>query len=76
MKRIDNYSYDFLIKLILGQTVHFTSDCEFFPNFNITGKVISYSIKSNELIFSVKELTKQKILTVGTNMKNLKFEII
>ena len=76
MKSVKNYSYTNLIKMLIGEKVHFTSDCEFFPNFNIKCKVLSYKINKSELIFKVKTYPNNKQLDIGSNMKNLKFEII
>lgn len=73
---VKDFSYYILIKMLLGKTVNFKSDCDFFPNFNITGKIISYTIKNNELIFKLRIPTKNKIIDVGSNMKNLQFKII
>lgn len=74
MELIKKYTYKNINKLLLTKTVHFISDCEFFPNFNITGKVISIHIHNNEILFEVK--IKEKKLTIGSNMKNLQFEIV
>ena len=74
MELANRYSFIQLIKKLVGQKVNFTSDCEFFPNFNVTGKVISYYIKGNEVIFKTK--VSNKTIDIGSNMKNLKFKII
>jgi len=76
MKSVKNYSFTNLIKELVGQKVHFTSNCEFFPNFNVKGKVISYKIHQNELLFKLKTYPSNKVIDVGSNMKNLKYEII
>ena len=76
MELANRYSFIQLIKKLVGQKVNFTSDCEFFPNFNVTGKVISYYIKGSELVFKIKTIPMKKIIDVGSNMKNLKFKII
>lgn len=62
--------------MLIGKKVHMISDCEFFPNFNIKGKVLSYYIKGSELVFKIKTIPMKKTIDVGSNMKNLKFEII
>lgn len=49
-----------------------TSDCEFFPNFNITGIVDSINIQSNEYVINIKTEPTGKIIPVGSNMRNLK----
>ena len=75
MIEVKEYTYETLSELCLGQHVHFTSDCELFPNFDIKCKVLQIQIKGSEIIFTCK-LSNGKIITVGSNMKNLKFEII
>ena len=63
------------IPFILGKIVHLTSDCDIFPNFNVTGKVTGRDIsKTGEHLIYIN--IKHKRLTVGLNMKNLRFEII
>ncbi len=59
--------------MLVGKTVRFVSDCEFFQNFDVTGLVYSYSIYNNEILFKVKS---RKNITIGSNMKNLRFEIV
>lgn len=73
--KVKNISYNILSKSILGKTVNFKSDCEFFPNFNITGKVYKLDLRQDETLIYVK--TRQgKKLTIGSNMKNLEYTII
>ena len=76
MERVSNYSYLSLIKKILGKRTHFTSDCEFFPNFDVIAKVISYKINGNEMLMNVITYPTKKSITIGTNMKNLKIEVL
>jgi len=75
MKRVKTYPFKKLILDLVGKNVHFTSDCEFFPNFNVKGKVISYYIRTDEIVFKLKT-NYGKTIDVGSNMKNLKFEFI
>lgn len=75
MELVKNYLIDELINMLIGRTVHFKSDCEFFPNFDVTGKVLSYKLYNNELLIKIK-LPNGKLIDVGSNMKNLSFEII
>ena len=60
---------------MFGKNVHFTSDCEFFPNFDVVIKVNDIYINKNEIIFKGKT-KNNKMLTIGSNMHNLQFEII
>ena len=62
-------TYDEIYSL-RGNEVRFISDCEIFPNFDITGKVKSISLEGSEYIFTV--LVKGKSIYIGSNMKNLK----
>ena len=45
-------TYDEIYSL-RGNEVRFISDCEIFPNFDITGKVKSISLEGSEYIFTV-----------------------
>ena len=76
MQLVKKYTYTQITSKLSGKTVHFTSDCTLFPNFDVVGKVMScvYS-KSGNLLFSVK-LKSGRYITVDSKMSNLKFEII
>ena len=72
---IIKYSFEQLQTLLIGKEVNFKSDCQFFPNFNVTGKVEQIKYASNgELIIIVK--IKNKSITIGSNMHNLSFSIV
>lgn len=61
--------------LLNGKNVRFVSDCEIFPNFDVTGKVLSIEIaQNNEYIFKLR--TARRVISVGSNMKNLKVEFL
>ena len=75
MDFIKNFGFEVLYKKLFRKNVRFISDCEFFPNFDIIIKVNKIYIKGSEIIFE--GITKSnKKLTIGSNMKNLQFEII
>lgn len=76
MERISLYSYINLHKLLLNKKVHFISDCEFFPNFDVQVYVYEIYIRNNETIFETKNISNGKQLTIGSNMKNLMFELL
>lgn len=76
MKVVKNYTFKKFIDEVLGNIVHFTANCELFPNFNIKGKVVSYYTNQYSLILKVKIQAYNKIIDVDTNMTNLKFEVI
>ena len=76
-EKISKYSYKDLNKKLIGNIVRFTSDCQLFPNFDVTGKVISISIASNnEYIIEIIRQNSNKRYKIGSNMHNLKFLII
>lgn len=76
MELISKYSYIWVCNNLMNKKIHFISDCEFFPNFNIEGyiKDIKLSKSTSEILFTV--AVKNKTLTIGSNMKNLQFEIM
>lgn len=62
---------------IIGKKVRFTANCDFFPNFDTTVTINSVSQRSNgEFLYSCKVIKNSKTVTIGTNMKGLKYEII
>ncbi len=76
MTKISKYSYNELCKLLIGKNVNFISDCQFFPNFNVTGYVISIDIVSNnEFKIHIKR-NNGKYYDIGSHMHNLQFEIM
>ena len=78
MEQINKYSYNQIIKLLLHKHIHFISDCDFFDNFDIKCKVnnISLNYNRNEIMFDCILMHNKKHITIGSNMKNLQFEII
>ena len=72
-KEVSKISYTELLSL-KGKSVRFISDCEIFPNFDVSGKVLSLEFNNNENIFVVK--TNGKIIHIGSNMKNLRLEYL
>ena len=76
MEKISLYSYIDIHKLLFHKKVHFTSDCEFFPNFDVNVYIYDIYLRDNEIMFETKNISNDKKLTIGSNMKNLKFEII
>lgn len=76
MKKVSLYSYIDINKILFNKKVHFTSDCEFFPDFDVKVKVYDIYMRNNEIIFETKNISNGKKLTIGSNMKNLQFELI
>lgn len=76
MKFIKDLTYSELQNLN-GKNVRFVSDCTLFDNFDITGNVLSITIRDNiEFIFQIRNNKTNKIIKIGSNMSNLQFEII
>ena len=75
MERVKNFGFEVIYKKIFGKNVRFISNCEFFPNFDVIIKVNKIYIKGPEILFEGLTKTNKK-LTIGSNMKNLQFEII
>ena len=72
MNLVSKYSYTELCSQLIGKIVNFKSDCQFFPNFDVTGKVIAIDIaKNNEYL--IKLLRNGKVYDIGSNMRNLNF---
>ena len=75
MEPIKNFGFEVLYKNLFGKNVRFISNCEFFPNFDVIIKVNKIYIKGTEILFEGLTRTNKK-LTIGSNMKNLQFEIV
>ena len=76
MEYVKRYNNNNLIKTLLGNNIHFISDCMLFPKQGISGKIIEYRISvTGEIIFKVK-VKSGKVYDVGSNTSNLQFEII
>ena len=77
MAKISSYKKEKITNKLLGKRVRFTSDCELFPNFDVKVQVISISISQNkEILFNCRNLSNRKKLIIGSNMKNLKFQLL
>jgi hypothetical protein len=74
MTNVKGKSFTYLQHELLGNKVHFKSDCEFFPKFDVTGKVIRMSILNGEIIFEMIIQYSGKQLKIGSNMKNLTYK--
>ena len=75
METIKKYPYNKLTTMLLGKKVHFTSDCQLFPNFNVTGKVINITlVQGIPLIKTI--LTNGKTIQIDGGMSNLSFELL
>lgn len=76
MRQVKKTPYTELISLI-GHTVRFTSDCEMFPHFDVSARVYDISVRDgNEYMFHTVEQSRHKRLIIGSNMRNLSYEIL
>ena len=75
MELVKKYSINLLRNKLLGKKVHFTSDCQLFPNFNVTGKVIQISLSGTIPLFKT-ILTSGKTIDIDGGMSNLSFELL
>ena len=77
MEKISAYTIEKITSKLLGKRVRFTSDCELFPNFDVKVQIISISISQNkEILFNCRNISNRKKLIIGSNMKNLKFQLL
>lgn len=75
MTSANNRNFSFFSS-ILGKKVHMLSDCEFFPNFDLTGKVVAINPGSNGETVLTLLTNNGKNMYVGSNMKNLRYELV
>lgn len=73
MNFVKSYTYIDIVPMLLSKMVQFTSDCEFFPDFDVIGKVTDIKLNNSEIIFYVLVKNKNRTIQIGSNMKNLKF---
>ena len=73
MQLVKKHTYTQIASKLSGKTVHFTSDCTLFPNFDVTGKVISHKMSGSNLLFIIQVGAKK--LSIDYSMYKLKFEI-
>ena len=77
VEKVSSYTIEKITSKLLGKRVRFTSDCELFPNFDVKVQVISVSISQNrEILFDCRNISNRKKLVIGSNMRNLKFQIL
>ena len=78
-KHVAKLTYSELCSYI-GETVRMTSDCDMFPNFDVTGEIQNITIRDNiEYIITIAVDTHtsvyhKKMLQIGSNMSNLTIE--
>ena len=75
MEAIKKYPINILREKLLGKKVHFISDCQLFPNFDVSGKVVDIVLSGN--IPLIKTLMKNgKTINIDGGMSNLSFELL
>ena len=67
---VKKLKYEELMTFV-GSRCQLNSDCEFFPNFNVTGTIHDVSINNNEYIINIETEPTGKIIPIGSNMRNL-----
>lgn len=75
MELISNYSYEELCNILMGKLVNLKSDCQIFPNFDVTGKVTNIVISKNKE-YIIKLLCNGKVYDIGSHMHNLRFSLL
>ena len=75
MELISNYSYEELCNILMGKLVNLKSDCQIFPNFDVTGKVTNIVISKNKE-YIIKLLRNGKVYDIGSYMHNLRFSLL
>ena len=77
MKKVSDLSYIEINNKLFGKKVHFKSDCEFFPNFDVVCIIKDITIKNGEILFDcIVSSPYEKRITIGSNMRNLEYELI
>ena len=77
VEKVSSYTIENITSKLLGKRVRFTSDCELFPGFDVKVQVVSISISQNrEILFNCRNLSNRKKLVIGSNMRNLKFQLL
>ena len=76
MKLVNDLTYNELMSL-QNKVVRFTSDCILFDNFDVTCRIISIHNRQNvEYVFICINTKTNKTIKIGSNMLNLRFEVI
>ena len=77
VEKVSSYTIEKITSKLLGKKVRFTSDCKLFPNFDVKVQVVYISISKNrEILFDCRNISNRKKLIIGSNMRNLRFQIL
>ena len=68
--KVKKMTYKELLTYV-GSRCEFRSNCEFFPNFHVIGKVESIDVERHEYFIKVKSEPTGKIIPISSNMLNL-----
>ncbi len=73
---IKDLTFDEISKLMIGKKFHFTANCEFLPDFDVTSTVKSIKIRDG-IEAMIETLTDRNTqFTIAGNMKGLKATLI
>lgn len=75
MELVKKYSINILRSKLLGKKARFTSDCQLFPNFDVTGKVVEINNSKGIPLIKVILNTGRK-LDIDGGMSNLSFLLL
>lgn len=75
MDTVRKYSINILKEKLLGKRANFKSDCQLFPNFNVTGKVVNITMVNNIPLIEV-ILQNGRHFRIDGGMTNLTFTLI
>lgn len=75
MEMVKKYQISTLRQKLIGKTVNFKSDCQLFPNFDVTGRVVEISLSGRIPLINVITKNGRKIHIDG-GMSNLSFTIL
>ena len=75
MEMVKKYQISTLRQKLIGKTVNFKSDCQLFPNFDVTGRVVEISLSGRIPLIKKKKKNGRKIHIDG-GMSNLSFTIL
>ena len=74
MISLNSKNFSQIASEVLGKKVHMKSDCELFPNFDVTGKITAVNPAANGETVMTMITTNGKTIYIGSNMKNLRYE--
>lgn len=70
------FTYEEAKMNLLGKKVHFKAKCVLFPNFEVTGKVISVELRNGGEEIVMKVSSNGRHVIVGSNMSSLQYELL